>query len=81
MWLDDRMNAAWADGLQKGILAWLDATAGPGVGTGTILLGVLRRIAAAVTDDQGAGAVRGAIEAADKRIEIQVGPFASRSYN
>jgi hypothetical protein len=53
--------------------------ADPAVGTGTFLLGVLRRIAATVADDQGAGAVRGAIEAAAKRIigfEMQFGPFA-----
>jgi hypothetical protein len=53
--------------------------ADPAVGTGTFLLGVLRRIAETVADDQGAGAVRGAIEAAAKRIigfEIQFGPFA-----
>lgn len=53
--------------------------ADPAVGTGTFLLGVLRRIAATVAEDQGAGAVRGAIEAAAKRIigfEIQFGPFA-----
>ncbi len=53
--------------------------ADPAVGTGTFLLGVLRRIAATVEDDQGAGAVRGAIEAAAKRIigfEMQFGPFA-----
>lgn len=53
--------------------------ADPAVGTGTFLLGVLRRIAQTVTEDQGAGAVRGAIEAAAKRIfgfEIQFGPFA-----
>jgi hypothetical protein len=53
--------------------------ADPAVGTGTFLLGVLRRIATTVADDQGAGAVRGAIEAASKRIigfEIQFGPFA-----
>jgi Type ISP C-terminal specificity domain/N-6 DNA Methylase len=53
--------------------------ADPAVGTGTFLLGVLHRIAATVTDDQGEGAVRGAIEAAAKRIigfEIQFGPFA-----
>ncbi len=49
--------------------------ADPAVGTGTFLLGVLRRIAATIMDDQGAGAVRGAIEAAAKRIigfEIQL---------
>jgi Type ISP C-terminal specificity domain/N-6 DNA Methylase len=53
--------------------------ADPAVGTGTFLLGVLRRIAATVADDEGEGAVRGAIEAAAKRIigfEIQFGPFA-----
>ncbi len=53
--------------------------ADPAAGTGTFLLGVLRRIAATVTEDQGAGAARGAIEAAAKRVigfEIQFGPFA-----
>lgn len=53
--------------------------ADPAVGTGTFLLGVLRRIAATVLNDQGAGAVPGAIEAAAKRVigfEIQFGPFA-----
>ena len=53
--------------------------ADPAVGTGTFLLGVLRRIAARVKEDQGEGAVRGAIEAAAKRIigfEMQFGPFA-----
>jgi hypothetical protein len=53
--------------------------ADPAVGTGTFLLGVLRRIALTVSDDQGAGAVRGAIEAAAKRVigfELQFGPFA-----
>ena len=51
----------------------------PAVGTGTYLLSVLRRIASTVEDDQGAGAVPGAIEAAVKRLigfEIQFGPFA-----
>jgi hypothetical protein len=53
--------------------------ADPAVGTGTFLLGVLRQIAKAVEEDQGAGAVRGAIEAAAKRVigfELQFGPFA-----
>jgi hypothetical protein len=53
--------------------------ADPAVGTGTFLLGVFRRIAATVRDDQGAGAVRGAIEAAAQRVigfELQFGPFA-----
>jgi predicted helicase len=53
--------------------------ADPAVGTGTFLLGVLRRIAHTVAKDQGEGAVRGAIEAAAKRVigfEVQFGPFA-----
>jgi Type ISP C-terminal specificity domain/N-6 DNA Methylase len=53
--------------------------ADPAAGTGTFLLGVLRRIASTVSEDQGPGAVRGAIEAAAKRIigfELQFGPFA-----
>ncbi|MCC6946913.1 MAG: N-6 DNA methylase [Bradyrhizobiaceae bacterium] len=53
--------------------------ADPAVGTGTFLLGVLRRIAETVAKDQGEGAVRGAIEAASKRLigfELQFGPFA-----
>jgi len=61
-------------------LASADVTlADPAVGTGTFLLGVLRRIASIVADDQGPGAVRGAIEAAAHRLfgfEIQFGPFA-----
>jgi hypothetical protein len=53
--------------------------ADPAVGTGTFLLGVLRRIALTVSDDQGPGAIRGAIEAAARRVigfELQFGPFA-----
>ena len=53
--------------------------ADPAVGTGTFLLGVLRRIAETVAEDQGAGAVRAAIESAAKRVvgfELQFGPFA-----
>jgi hypothetical protein len=53
--------------------------ADPAVGTGTFLLGVLRRIAANVEADQGAGAVGPAIAAATKRLfgfEMQFGPFA-----
>jgi hypothetical protein len=61
-------------------LASPDVTvADPAVGTGTFLLGIFRRIAGIVENDQGAGAVRGAIEAAAKRVigfELQFGPFA-----
>jgi hypothetical protein len=65
---------------RQGGFASSDVTvADPAVGTGTFVLGVLRRIAETVSADQGAGAVRGAIEAAAKRIigfELQFGPFA-----
>ena len=61
-------------------LASADVTvADPAVGTGTFLLGVLRRIAGTVADDQGPGAVKGAVEAAAGRVigfELQFGPFA-----
>jgi hypothetical protein len=53
--------------------------ADPAVGTGTFLLGALKRIAANVEADQGAGAVGPAITSAAKRLygfEIQFGPFA-----
>ncbi|HWM61149.1 MAG TPA: N-6 DNA methylase, partial [Rhizomicrobium sp.] len=60
--------------------ASVDVTvADPAVGTGTFLLGVLRRIATTVMEDQGTGAVHGAIEAAAKRLmgfELQFGPYA-----
>ncbi|MBX9792464.1 MAG: N-6 DNA methylase, partial [Pirellulales bacterium] len=61
-------------------LASADVTlADPAVGTGTFILGVLRRIAADVEADQGAGAVPQAIESAVGRLiafEMQLGPFA-----
>jgi hypothetical protein len=61
-------------------LASPDVTlADPGVGTGTFLLEILRRIALFVANDQGRGAVPSAIEAAASRLfgfEIQFGPFA-----
>lgn len=50
-------------------LASADVTiADPAVGTGTFLLGVLRRIAATVAADLGPGAVPGAIKAAADRL-------------
>jgi predicted helicase len=53
--------------------------ADPAVGTGTFLLGVLRRIASSVAEDFGEGTVPGAIAAAANRLigfELQFGPFA-----
>ena len=51
----------------------------PAVGTGTFLLGVLRRISNTVEQSMGQGAISGAITAAVERIigfELQFGPFA-----
>ncbi len=53
--------------------------ADPALGTGTFLLGVLRRIASDVEEEQGAGAVPQAVESAIGRLigfEMQLGPFA-----
>lgn len=53
--------------------------ADPATGTGTFLLGVLRRIAATVEAQEGDGAVGPAIDAALERLiafELQLGPFA-----
>jgi len=61
-------------------LASSDVTiADPAVGTGTFLLGVLRKIAETVEADMGPGGVPGAISAAMQRLigfELQFGPFA-----
>ena len=51
----------------------------PATGTGTYILGVLRRIADMTAADLGPGAVRGVVEDAASRtigFEIQFGPFA-----
>lgn len=53
--------------------------ADPATGTGTYVLGTLRKIAETVKVDEGEGAVKEAINAAVKRLiafEIQLGPFA-----
>jgi hypothetical protein len=61
-------------------LASPDVTiADPAVGTGTFILGALRKVAENIADDQGEGAVAGELLAAAKRIygfELQFGPFA-----
>ncbi|MCB1382779.1 MAG: N-6 DNA methylase [Notoacmeibacter sp.] len=61
-------------------LASSDVTiADPAVGTGTFLIGVLRRIAQAVEDDGRPGDVAAQVKAAAERLigfELQFGPFA-----
>ena len=66
-------------GLRAGLASPSVTLADPAMGTGTFLLGVLRRIAQTVQADEGPGAVPGAIQAALSRLigfEIQLGPFA-----
>lgn len=66
-------------GLHAGLAAPAVTLADPAVGTGTYLLGVMRRIAETVRTDEGEGSVKAAIHAAVNRLiafEIQLGPFA-----
>lgn len=66
-------------GRASGLASTDVVVADPAIGAGTFLLGVLRQIAATVAEDQGAGAVPGAIAAAAQRLigfELQFGPFA-----
>ena len=66
-------------GLHAGLASPSVTLADPATGTGTFLLGVLRRIAETVKEDEGEGAVKEAINATVKRLiafEMQLGPFA-----
>lgn len=65
--------------LHSGLASPVVTVADPAVGTGTFLLGTLRRIAEAIEADEGPGSVPAAIDAAVRRLvafEIQLGPFA-----
>ena len=77
--VDDALRSSDLFGRRFGFASSDVTIADPAVGTGTFLLGVLRRIATVIEDDQGAGAVPAAIEAAARRLigfELQFGPFA-----
>lgn len=66
-------------GLPAGLASPSVTLADPATGTGTFLLGVLRRIAESIKADEGEGSVKGAINAAVKRLiafEMQMGAFA-----
>lgn len=66
-------------GLYGGLASSSVTVADPATGTGTFVLGVLRRIAQTVRADEGEGAVPGKIQDALKRLiafEMQLGPFA-----
>lgn len=66
-------------GLEMGVASSSVTLADPATGTGTFMLGILKRIAETVTEREGAGAVAGAINDATRRLiafEMQLGPFA-----
>jgi len=65
--------------LPRGLASESVTVADPATGTGTYLLGVLRHLADQVAQDEGPGAVPGAVDAALRRLiafELQLGPFA-----
>jgi hypothetical protein len=77
--VDEALKSSAYFGLTEGLASPHVTVADPAIGTGTYLLGVLRRIAKTTAADQGPGAVPGVIEAAISRLigfEIQLGPFA-----
>ena len=77
--VDQALRSSVRFGLHRGLAASGNTLADPAVGTGTFLLGVLRRIADTVEADEGVGARPAAIVAALKRLvgfEMQFGPFA-----
>ena len=77
--VDEALKSSAYFGLSEGLASPSVTVADPATGTGTYLLGVLRRIAQTTEEDQGPGAVPSIIEAAISRLigfEIQFGPFA-----
>ena len=77
--VDEALRSDQKFGLSEGLASPDVTVADPATGTGTFLLGVLRRIAEATEADQGPGAVPGVVGAAMSRLigfEIQFGPFA-----
>ena len=75
--VDEVLRSRFAQ--SAGLASKAVTVADPAVGTGTFVLGILRRIAATIEADQGAGAVPAAIDGAVKRLiafEMQLGPFA-----
>ena len=77
--VDEALRSDGRFGLSEGLASADVTVADPATGTGTFLLGVLRRIAESTEADQGPGAVPGVVEAALSRLigfEIQFGPFA-----
>jgi hypothetical protein len=77
--VDEVLQSPRRFALAGGLASSAVTLADPAVGTGTFLLGTLRRIAETVGTDEGPGAVPAAVDAALGRLiafEIQLGPFA-----
>jgi hypothetical protein len=77
--VDEALRDERRFGVTEGLASPNVTLADPAMGTGTFLLGVLKRIADRIEEDQGECAVPRAIRAALARIigfEIQFGPFA-----
>ena len=77
--VDEALRSGQRFALSEGFASQEVTVADPATGTGTFLLGVLRRIAQTTAADQGPGAVPAVVEAAVSRLigfEIQFGPFA-----
>lgn len=75
--VDEALRSRFA--LHYGLASPEVTLADPAVGTGTFVLGALRRIAETVEAEDGLGAVPGVIESVMERLvafEIQLGPFA-----
>lgn len=75
--VDEVLRSRFA--LHSGLASPEVTVADPAVGTGTFLLGALRRIAEIVEADEGSGALPAAIDGAVRRLiafELQLGPFA-----
>ena len=82
--VDEALRSKAYFGLTAGLGDQSVTVADPATGTGTYLLGVLRRIAQATEDDEGPGAVPAIIESAIPRLigfELQFGPFAVAQLN
>lgn len=77
--VDEALRAPERFDRAEGLAATDVTVADPAAGTGTFLLGILRRIATTTAADLGEGAVAGVIRAALGRLigfEMQFGPFA-----
>jgi hypothetical protein len=77
--VDEALSSPDRFGLSRGLASNEVTVADPAVGTGTFMLGMLRRIGETVRANEGEGAVPGAINAALDRLiafEMQLGPFA-----